>query len=112
MDARGLARADGEHYCCACIEAFDVAEVELVRARHHDVPPVSSAVERAQHGALGAAGPGDVCVDRGDPAQANVDTAVLRQYADAAAGTSDRRYTPQPQDNQAQLTGTNGNTMW
>src|SRR3546814_3450071 len=26
IDARGLARADGEHYCCACIEAFDVAE--------------------------------------------------------------------------------------
>src|SRR3546814_3492490 len=59
IDARGLARADGEHYCCACIEAFDVAEVELVRARHHDVPPVSSALARAQHGALGAAGPGD-----------------------------------------------------
>src|SRR3546814_11674749 len=57
IDARGLARADSEHYCCACIEAFDVAEVEHVRARHHDVPPVSSADARAQHRSLGPPGP-------------------------------------------------------
>src|SRR3546814_1364545 len=54
---------------------------------------------------LGAAGPGDFCVDRGDPAQANVDTAVLRQYADAAAGTRERGYTAQQQDNEATFHG-------
>src|SRR3546814_3975299 len=70
-----------------------------------DVCSSDLAVERAQHGALGAAGPGDVCVDRGDPAQAHVDTAVLRQYADAAAGTRERGYTAQQQDNEATFHG-------
>src|SRR3546814_11051063 len=67
IDARGLARADGEHYCCACIEAFDVAEVAFVRARPPAAPPVSSPVERAQPGALCPAGPGPRCVHRGVP---------------------------------------------
>src|SRR3546814_18242831 len=87
IDARGLARADGEHYCCACIEAFDDAEVELVRARHHDAPPVSSAVEHAQHGALGAAGPSDVSANPGDPAQPNGDTPFLRTSPAPPPGT-------------------------
>src|SRR3546814_17746277 len=99
MDARGLARADGEHYCCACIDAFDVAEVELVRARHHAAPPVSSAVERAQHGALGAAGPGHVCVDRGDPQPVHADTHAPRPYPDTATGTPHTCTTPTPQHN-------------
>src|SRR5690606_9118302 len=73
IDARSLARADGEHDRRARIESFDVTEVEFVRTRHRDTPPVLAAVERAQHGALRTAGPCDVAIDRGNPAQAHVD---------------------------------------
>ena len=88
---RSGARADRQHDGGVRIEAFDIAEIEVLRAGHRHVGPVLAAVDRAQHRAFAAARPRDVRIDRGNAAQAHGDAAVLRFELRKIGGECGRR---------------------
>ena len=70
VDPGVAAGADRQDHRVRGVPRLDVAELEVagVTARR-DVLPVPAAVGGAEHGALGAAHPGDVAVDRGQAAE-------------------------------------------
>ena len=92
IHARAFAGADAEHDRSRRIETLDVAEVERFGSlRHRDLLPMRTAVQRAQHRALLAAGPGHVRVHRADAAQAHLDSAPLRFDLHPGAGRARER---------------------
>ncbi|PIL38279.1 hypothetical protein CR103_18915 [Massilia psychrophila] len=77
VDARRRAGTCTHHQSGLGVDAVDVAKVERVGAGHLDCLPVD-AVDRAQHGALRAAGPGYRFADDRQAAQLSGHAAVFK----------------------------------